>query len=304
MGFGRPAGCTSGGLGHQRQEQHRGQYVGSQGTPRRQPPQFADPQTEGIPYEASEPAADEVDRYPLVLACLLLLACRMALIQSLKLCPPDLQESVVTVIYAAARTEIPELMKVRKMFKAKYGDKLSSVLDIVYRKPKTFTTRVDLNLLGGSFTSEGISNDEKFSAIVGLRYRDNSLLVDARETQTLYDPKFFDTQAYLNYSINEKISIGFLGNITTNNYNYRPQTRKTNFGTIDNPMALLIFYEGQERDKYSTYFGATNFNYKINDALILKFISSLFFVIMHYGIALNFSTFKIDVFSGHNSKIK
>tara|TARA_B100001564_G_scaffold46670_1_gene33884 strand:- start:90802 stop:93276 length:2475 start_codon:yes stop_codon:yes gene_type:complete len=161
-------------------------------------------------------------------------------------------------------------------FQAKYGDKLSSVLDIVYRKPKTFTTRVDLNLLGGSFTSEGISKDEKFSALVGLRYRDNSLLVDARETQTLYDPKFFDTQAYLNYSISEKLSIGFLGNITTNNYNYRPQTRKTNFGTIDNPMALLIFYEGQERDKYSTYFGATNFNYKINDSLILKFISSLF----------------------------
>ena len=79
-------------------------------------------------------------------------------------------------------------------FQAKYGDKLSSVLDISYRKPKAFGILADINLLGGSLTAESLSKDSKFSALLGLRYRDNTLLVDARETQTNYDPQFFDAR--------------------------------------------------------------------------------------------------------------
>ena len=161
-------------------------------------------------------------------------------------------------------------------FQAKYGDKLSSVLDIKYRKPSSFGVRADLSLLGGSITAEGISKNNSFSALVGLRYRDNSLLVDAKETITNYDPKFLDAQTYLNYKINPKFELSFLGNIASNVYNYAPKTRQTNFGTLENPVALLVFYEGQEQDQYNTYFGALKGAYQINDHLNLKFIASSF----------------------------
>ena len=161
-------------------------------------------------------------------------------------------------------------------FQAKYGDKLSSVLDITYRKPTRFGLGVDLNLLGGSITAEGTSKDQKFSALVGLRYRDNSLLVDAKETQTNYDPKFLDAQTYLTYQMSPKFELSFLGNITSNTYNYAPKTRQTNFGTLENPIALLVFYEGQEQDAYNTYFGALKGSYQVNDNLNLKLITSTF----------------------------
>ena len=161
-------------------------------------------------------------------------------------------------------------------FQAKYGDKLSSVLDIKYRKPSSFGVRADLSLLGGSITAEGISKNNSFSALVGLRYRDNSLLVDAKETITNYDPKFLDVQTYLSYKINSKFELSFLGNIASNVYNYAPKIRQTNFGTLENPVALLVFYEGQEQDQYNTYFGALKGAYQINDHLNLKFIASSF----------------------------
>jgi hypothetical protein len=161
-------------------------------------------------------------------------------------------------------------------FQAKYGDKLSSVLDISYRKPKAFGVLADINLLGGSLTAETISKDSKFSALLGLRYRDNTLLVDARETQTNYDPQFFDAQTYLTYKLNSKFELSFLGNITSNTYNYEPQTRQTNFGTLTDPIALLVFYQGQEKDAYRTYFGALKGAYQLNETLNLKLIASSF----------------------------
>jgi len=161
-------------------------------------------------------------------------------------------------------------------FQAKYGDKLSSVLDITYRKPTEFGLRTDFSLLGGSITAEGASKNNKFSALVGLRYRDNTLLVDAKETQTNYEPQFLDAQAYMNYKISPKFDLSFLGNITSNTYNYAPKTRQTNFGTLQNPIALLVFYEGQEQDAYSTYFGALNGSYQVNENLNLQLIGSSF----------------------------
>ena len=161
-------------------------------------------------------------------------------------------------------------------FQAKYGDKLSSVLDITYRKPTEFGLRTDFSLLGGSITAEGASKDNKFSALVGLRYRDNTLLVDAKETQTNYEPQFLDAQTYMNYKISPKFNLSFFGNITSNTYNYAPKTRQTNFGTLQNPIALLVFYEGQEQDTYSTYFGALNGSYQVNENLNLQFIGSSF----------------------------
>ena len=127
---------------------------------------------------------------------------------------------------------------------------LSSVLDITYRTPIKFGVQADLSLLGGSLTAESISKDSKFSALLGLRYRDNSLLVDSKETQTNFTPKFADIQSYLTYKFSDKFHLSFLGNLAINDYNYQPRTRQTNFGTLQEPLALLVFYEGQENDKY------------------------------------------------------
>lgn len=161
-------------------------------------------------------------------------------------------------------------------FQAQYGDKLSSVLDITYRNPLNIGIRADMSLLGGSVTYETISKDTKFSSITGLRYRDNSLLVKAKETETNYDPKFGDAQAYLTYKFSDKFHLSFLGNASINKYNYEPKTRQTNFGTLANPLALLVFYEGQEKDAYQTYFGAFKGTYFANDDLTLKLITSAY----------------------------
>lgn len=164
-------------------------------------------------------------------------------------------------------------------FQAKYGDKLSSVLDITYRRPIRFGASADLSLLGGSLSAEAVSEDSKLSGIIGLRYRDNSLLVKAKETETNYDPKFADAQTYLTYKFTDRFHLNFLGNVSINKYNYEPQTRQTNFGTLDNPLALLVFYDGQERDQYNTYFGALKANYYVNDDLTLKLIASTYHTI-------------------------
>ncbi|MGB1309382.1 MAG: TonB-dependent receptor, partial [Oceanihabitans sp.] len=161
-------------------------------------------------------------------------------------------------------------------FQAKYGDKLSSVLDITYRKPTNFGVTADLSLLGASVTVEAISNNSKFTGIGGIRYRDNSLLVNAKETETNYDPKFLDAQTYLNYNFTDKFSLSFLGSASLNKYNYEPQTRQTNFGTLAEPIALLVFYDGQEKDAYQTLFGALQGSYSVNDNLNLNLVASTY----------------------------
>ena len=161
-------------------------------------------------------------------------------------------------------------------FQAKYGDKLSSVLDITYRNPIQFGVRADLSLLGGSVAAEAVSKDSKFLGIVGLRYRDNSLLIKSLETKTNVIPVFGDVQTYLTYKFSDKFHLNFLGNLSLNKYDFRPQNRQTNFGTIADPLALIVFYEGQEKDQYQTEFGAFKANYFVNDDLILKLIASTY----------------------------
>lgn len=161
-------------------------------------------------------------------------------------------------------------------FQAKFGDKLSSVLDITYRKPTELQASLDASLLGVSVSAGDISDDGKFTGIVGLRYRDNSLFVNAKETQTNFKPTFLDAQTYLSYKFNNKLEIGFLGNVAINKYSYKPLTRQTNFGTLADPVALLVFYEGQEEDKYDTYFGALKATYVASQNYTAKFIGSIY----------------------------
>jgi len=161
-------------------------------------------------------------------------------------------------------------------FQAKYGDKLASVLDIKYKTPTLFSLRADLSFLGASASLETVSKNQKLSSVSGVRYRNNSLLVNSQQTQSNFNPAFTDVQTYLTYRFSPKFQLDFLGNIAVNNYINKPLNRQTNFGTIDNPQALVVYYEGQEINKYTTALGALKGSYFLNENTTLKFISSLY----------------------------
>lgn len=161
-------------------------------------------------------------------------------------------------------------------FQAKYGDKLSSVLDVTYKQPKKYGANAELSFLGGSLSLGGLSKNAKTSAIVGARYRDNSFLVDARDTESNFRQSFVDVQAYITHAFSSKFELSFLGNIATNLYEFEPTTRQTNFGTIDSPRALNVVFNGQEQDSYRTFFGALKAAYKPTKNLSLRFFSSLY----------------------------
>ncbi|MFC6096742.1 TonB-dependent receptor plug domain-containing protein [Flavobacterium qiangtangense] len=188
-------------------------------------------------------------------------------------------------------------------FQAKYGDKLSSVLDITYRRPRSFGASLEASLLGGALMVESASKNQKWAGIVGLRYRDNSLFVNSQETETNFRPTFADVQTYITYTPNNKWEIGFLGNISQNKYNYEPLTRQTNFGTIDDPKALLVFYEGQEKDRYDTYFGALKTTYQANENFTLKLIASAYHTKEqeHFDIQSNYSFGELDTNIGSDT---
>ena len=159
-------------------------------------------------------------------------------------------------------------------FQAKYGDRLSSVLDITYRRPTSTFGSFNASLLGGSVAAGGVSKSKRFTAIGGVRYRDNRLLVNSREIEADIQPLFVDAQTYFTYALSDKFELGFLGNVSINQYNFRPISRQTNFGTFRNAMALRVVYDGQEQDQYETYFGALKATYEVNNDLSLKFIAS------------------------------
>ena len=159
-------------------------------------------------------------------------------------------------------------------FQAKYGDKLSSVLDITYRKPTETATTIDASLLGASVTFEGNFLNNKLSTITGVRYRDNSLFVNSQQIETNFRPKFTDIQTYMSYEFSEKLSLNFLGNFSLNDYNYQPLSRRTRFGTVANPLELTVFYSGQEQDKYLTLFGALSADYQVTDNFTLTTTAS------------------------------
>ena len=164
-------------------------------------------------------------------------------------------------------------------FQAKYGDKLSSVLDITYRRPTKFGASADASFLGDNVSVDAVSKNQKWSAITGARYRNNSLLVKSQETETNFRPSFIDFQTNITYNASTKWQWSFLGNISQNKYDYKPFTRQTNFGTIDEPIALQVFYNGQEKDKYDTYFGALKSTFTVNENFNLKFIGSAYHTI-------------------------
>ncbi|MFT7348799.1 MAG: hypothetical protein ACI8VZ_001100, partial [Candidatus Paceibacteria bacterium] len=161
-------------------------------------------------------------------------------------------------------------------FQAEYGDKLSSVLDITYKKPLEFSVRANASLLGLSSTLETISKEKNLSTITGIRYRNNSVLVNSQQTKSNFNPTFVDIQSFLNYRISNKVTLGILGSYSLNDYQNEPLTRQTNFGTLDDPKALLIFYEGREKNRFQTAQGAVMWSYKPHNQLNLNLTTSLY----------------------------
>lgn len=161
-------------------------------------------------------------------------------------------------------------------FQVKYGDKLSSVLDVTYRTPSEFKASLNASLFGATGTLEGILLNKKLQILLGARYRDNSFFIDSKETETNANPNFSDSQLFLKYLLNEKFELSFLGNISLNNYNYQPLTRRTRFGPISNPKEFTVFYQGNEEDSFKTFFGALKADYKWNENLNFSLSTSAY----------------------------
>lgn len=188
-------------------------------------------------------------------------------------------------------------------FQAKYGDKMSSVLDISYRNPQKFQAGLEASLLGGSIFAEGISKNTKWSNVTGIRYRNNALLVKSQETETNFRPSFFDLQTLTSFIPNTKWNFSFLGNVSQNNYKYEPLTRQTNFGTVNEPIALVIQYDGKENDSYKTLFGAFKTVFEKNKNTKYKWITSAFHTVEqeYYDIEAQYRLGEIDANIGSES---
>ena len=161
-------------------------------------------------------------------------------------------------------------------YPARFGDKMSSVLDISYKKPKEFGASATLSMLGANMHIEGSNSSQKLSYLIGLRHKSNQYLLNSLETQGEYKPQFTDIQSYLNYQLNDKISMSALLNYSKNKYQHIPANKTTRFGTISVPLELRIYFEGQEVDSYETFFGAYDFNYSVSQDLKLNFTLSAF----------------------------
>ncbi len=161
-------------------------------------------------------------------------------------------------------------------FESLYGDKMSSVLDIKYRKPHNFSGSASMSLLGGSLHLEDAPGDQRFTYSTGIRYKTTQYLLSSLETKGEYRPRFLDVQTYMTYQLTPSTEISFLGNISRNSYEFIPETRSTEFGTFRDPLNLVIYYDGQENDNFNIYQGALSALIRPRQDLSLKFIASAF----------------------------
>ncbi|MCF8295917.1 MAG: carboxypeptidase-like regulatory domain-containing protein [Saprospiraceae bacterium] len=161
-------------------------------------------------------------------------------------------------------------------FDAKYGDKMSSVLDIKYKEPNSFAASVGMSLLGFSTHVEGCSDNYRFTYLFGIRQKSNQYVLKSMETKGEYKPSFSDFQTFLTYDITEFWEIGFLGNYARNSYKVVPENRETEFGTINEALRLSVYFDGQEVDRFETFMGALTTTYKPNKDFNIRFTSSAF----------------------------
>ena len=161
-------------------------------------------------------------------------------------------------------------------YDARYGDKMSSALDITYKRPSEFAGSASISLLGASAHVEGASKTKRFTYLAGYRYKTTQYLLNTLETSGDYKPQFSDFQTLFTYQLSRLLELSFLGNYSSSKYQFIPQTRNTEFGTKDLPLNLRIYYDGQEMDQFDTYLGALSLNWKPVKGLSLKLIGSAF----------------------------
>ncbi|MFO7924588.1 MAG: TonB-dependent receptor plug domain-containing protein, partial [Bacteroidales bacterium] len=161
-------------------------------------------------------------------------------------------------------------------FSAKFGDKMSSVLDITYREPLRFAGSASASLLGASAHIEGRSSNGKFNHISGLRFKTNQYLLQTMDEKGDYLSSFADFQSFANYNVTGKLKFSFLGHYSRNNYGFEPETRETGFGTFDNPMQLMVYFNGRDVSIFETFFAALSSNYKPSARLNLSLNISAF----------------------------
>lgn len=174
-------------------------------------------------------------------------------------------------------------------FEAKYGDKMSSALDITYRRPTRFEGNAQASLLGGSIFlgygskqkvtgPNGVLSTPKFSMSHGLRYKTTRYLLGSLETKGEYRPNFLDYQTYITFQPNQRWSLDFIGNISENHYTFRPEDRETSFGTMQNVKSFKVYFDGQERDIFRTLFGTIGITryLKPNRSTYVRLLGSAF----------------------------
>lgn len=159
-------------------------------------------------------------------------------------------------------------------FPARYSDKMSSALDVTYKRPKTFETSVELSLMGGSLAFG--TNYKDFSMIHGLRYKNNNSLLTSLDAKGEYDPSFFDYQTNFSWYMGSRWSANLLGNISINRYKFVPKDRITSFGTSNDMKRFKVFFDGKENDIFETYFGALSFNYRQSSSSVFSLLLSTF----------------------------
>lgn len=159
-------------------------------------------------------------------------------------------------------------------FDAKYGDKMSSVLDVKYKKPYKFAASAYISLLGAGFQVEGTNKNKRFKFNTGLRYKTTRYLLTTMDMNGSYDPNFVDFQTYMTYDVNEKIELALLTNISNNSYNFIPTDMKTSFGTYQEMMGVNMYFEGQEIDLFTNATLAFASTWKISNRMKAKFILS------------------------------
>lgn len=157
-------------------------------------------------------------------------------------------------------------------FPAEYGDKMSSVLDITYRQPEAFEGSVSASLMGASLALG--QGTKRFSQLHGIRYKKNSSLLSSMDTKGEYDPSFFDYQTSVTGRISERLSVSLLGNISLNRYLFTPANRTTTFGTSTDAKQFTVYFDGHERDRFETYFGALSVDWRLSRGTSLQLLGS------------------------------
>jgi hypothetical protein len=187
-------------------------------------------------------------------------------------------------------------------FDAKYGDKLSSVLDIKYKRPTAFAGSFDISLLGANVHLEGLIT-KKFSYLVGARYKTNTYFLKGLDTKGNYKPRFWDIQTLFNYEFSKKFELSLMGTYSGNYYKLIPQTRETSFGSIGDAYKLTIFFDGQEVDRYDNWLGALTANWKPTPELRLKFTASAYqtFESETFDVSAEYWLGKLEVNQNDNS---